>query len=128
MDDGSDSGKPVTETQKGLIQIADPYVLREGNTFYAYGTSSANGIISFKSTDLRKWYRCGKADGGLALHKNDVTPSINFWAPEVYKINGKYLRYLYFVPLKFNQGATPTQPGTITVSQTVIVPNWYETK
>ena len=54
--------------KKSQLPLADPYVLVENNTYYAYGTHSDHGIEVYTSTDLKNW-ECK----GLALKKEDVT-------------------------------------------------------
>ena len=71
--------------------VADPFVLEDNGVYYLYGTSSRDGIVVWRSADLVYWEGpCGATDG-LALHKNDSWGERNFWAPEVYKINGRYV-------------------------------------
>lgn len=76
----------VTQSQ---LPLADPYILTDGDYYYAYGTSSDNGIVYYSSTDLVNWVY-----GGLALNKNNTNETKWFWAPEVYKFNDKY--YMYY--------------------------------
>lgn len=76
------------EGGKSQVPLADPYILLDGNTYYAYGTNDANGIRCYTSDDLRTW----KYDG-LALHKDNTTETQWFWAPEVYRIRNKYIMY-----------------------------------
>lgn len=76
------------EGGKSQIPLADPYILLDGDTYYAYGTKDANGIRCYSSDDLRTW----KYEG-LALHKDNTSETKNFWAPEVYHIKGKYFMY-----------------------------------
>ena len=76
------------EGGKSQIPLADPYILLEGDTYYAYGTNDANGIRCYTSDDLRVW----KYEG-LALNKTNTTEKQWFWAPEVYRIGNKYIMY-----------------------------------
>ena len=76
------------EGGKSQIPLADPYILLDGDTYYAYGTHDASGIRCYSSTDLRVW-----KDEGQALNKANTTEQKNFWAPEVYRIKGKYIMY-----------------------------------
>lgn len=71
------------------VPLADPFILCDGDTYYAYGTYSSDGIIVFTSKDLRTWRKAG-----LALRKQDTNVERWFWAPEVYKVGGEY--YMYF--------------------------------
>ena len=77
------------EGGKSQIELADPYILLDGGKYYAYGTRDDNGIRCYSSDDLRSW----KYEG-LALHKDNTTESIFFWAPEVYHLGDKY--YMYY--------------------------------
>ena len=76
------------EGGKSQVPLADPYILLDGNTYYAYGTNDANGIRCYTSDDLRTW----KYEG-LALNKTNTTETQWFWAPEVYRVGGKYIMY-----------------------------------
>ena len=71
------------------IPLADPFILLDNGTYYAYGTHNRNGIEYYTSTNLKEWRY-----GGLALHKRDSYGEKWFWAPEVYHINCTY--YMYY--------------------------------
>lgn len=71
------------------LQMADPFIYVEGDTFYGYGTTSKDGIEVYVSSDLRNW-----KNQGLALDKKDSYADSRFWAPEVYHVNGKY--YMFY--------------------------------
>ncbi len=76
----------------GQLLLADPFILEDEGWYYIYGTHSADGIVVYRSQDLKSWSDlCGNAEGGLALHKNDSWGEKWFWAPEVYKIGKKYV-------------------------------------
>lgn len=78
--------------EEGQLLLADPFILEEDGWYYIYGTHSADGIVVYRSQDLKTWSDlCGNAKGGLALHKDDSWGEKWFWAPEVYKIGRKYL-------------------------------------
>ena len=72
------------------VPLADPFILLDGGTYYAYGTHDPNGIEVWTSDDLLTWTR---ADD-LALSKENTTEQHWFWAPEVYRRNGQY--YMYY--------------------------------
>ena len=74
--------------QKSIVPLADPFILLDGDTYYAYGTNDADGIRCYTSNDLRVW----KYEG-LALNKSNTTETKWFWAPEVYHVKGKYIMY-----------------------------------
>lgn len=76
------------------IALADPFILLFNDLYYAYGTGANNGIKVMVSSDLKYWSKGkGKADEGLALHKNDVFGDKWFWAPEVYHVDGEFIMY-----------------------------------
>lgn len=88
---------------KSDVPLADPYILLDGNTYYAYGTHNANGIEVWTSYDLREWkYK------GLALDKRNTTETRWFWAPEVYHKNGRY--YMYYSANEHLYVATADSP------------------
>lgn len=76
------------------VPLADPHIMLHNNTYYAYGTNSADGIEVYSSTDLEYWK---KADQ-LALKGEDswgATAKL-FWAPEVYYIQSKNKFFMYY--------------------------------
>ena len=77
------------EGGKSQVELADPYILLDNGKYYAYGTRDGDGIRCYSSDDLRSW----KYEG-LALHRNNTTETIFFWAPEVYHLGDKY--YMYY--------------------------------
>ena len=91
------------EGGKSQVPLADPYILLDNGTYYAYGTNDANGIRCYTSDDLRLW----KYEG-LALNKANTTETQWFWAPEVYHVNGKYI--MYYSANEHLFAATATSP------------------
>ncbi len=78
--------------EEGQLLLADPFVLEDDGWYYIYGTHSANGIVVYRSRDMQEWSdRCGNAKDKLALHKDDVWGDKWFWAPEVYKVDDRYI-------------------------------------
>lgn len=70
------------------VDFADPFVLLDGDTYYAYGTYNDDGITCFSSTDLKNWKKeC------VALSKDNSYADHWFWAPEVYKVGNRYLMF-----------------------------------
>ncbi|NDV65798.1 glycoside hydrolase family 43 protein [Bacteroides sp. 224] len=80
----------TASAQSNQLTVADPYILEENGTFYLYGTQSPNGIVVYKSTNLKEWEGPCGATEGLALHKKDSWGNSRFWAPEVYRTHGKF--------------------------------------
>lgn len=63
-----------------ITNIGDPFVLKEGDTYYMYATSFANGFLVWKGKDLSKLEKAGICyDGSQGFGKG------SFWAPEVIK-------------------------------------------
>lgn len=98
---GSCTGKETYDHD--IIPLADPYILLEDETYYAYGTHAADGIAYFTSKNLKDWEY-----GGLALSKENTSEERWFWAPEVYNKNGKY--YMYYSANEHLYVATSDSP------------------
>lgn len=74
------------------LMLADPFIVEHDGWYYIYGTEDADGIVVYRSRDLKNWSsRCGKAKKSLAMHKDDVWGEKFFWAPEVYKRGDKFI-------------------------------------
>ena len=73
--------------------FADPFVLRVGRAYYAYGTGPANAdgheFPVLRSDDLATWMEVGHA-----LRPRAASRGHNFWAPEVAEKGGKF--YLFY--------------------------------
>ena len=82
--------KNLMKNPLGVKGIGDPFVLCDGNSYYMYATSTGTGFKVWKSTDLRRW-----TNVGLAYQKSGTSfGNTNYWAPEVYKRDGKY--YMFY--------------------------------
>ena len=55
------------ELVSDVLPIADPYILFYNDTYYAYGTSRADGFEVYSSKDMKSWERSPR----LALSKED---------------------------------------------------------
>ena len=85
------------------IQLADPFILLDNGTYYAYGTHGRNGIGYYTSADLQNWrYE------GIALHKDDSYGERWFWAPEVHLVDGVY--YMFYTAEERTCVATSDSP------------------
>lgn len=93
----------LAEGGKSQVPLADPYILLEGEKYYAYGTHDASGIHVYSSEDLRTW-----KDEGQALNKANTTEQQWFWAPEVYHVGDKYI--MYYSANEHLFAATATSP------------------
>lgn len=73
------------------VKLGDPSMLYAEGVYYIYGTGSRTGFPAYKSTDMVHWQSLGQ------VYKRDSSKSFGidaFWAPEVYKVKGKY--YMFF--------------------------------
>ena len=65
----------------------DPFVLYENGVYYMYSTNAPDrGFYADVSTDLVHWRRHSQP----VAQKPDIYGEKWFWAPEVYRYNGKY--------------------------------------
>lgn len=72
------------------VDFPDPFLLKEGDTYYAYATNGqGKNVQAARSTDLVKWE--GLADAMPVMPKW-VKPNFT-WAPEVIKIGDKFVIY-----------------------------------
>ena len=79
----------ANNTQSDIL-LADPFILNDGDYYYAYGTYDVGkGFGAYKSKDLYIWQWVGNV-----LLKENTYASGKFWAPEVYKIDDTY--YMFF--------------------------------
>lgn len=72
---------------------ADPTIFTDGDTYYLYGTNDKepnNGFQVFTSTNMETWWGPKGPSNGYALSKEDNFGNTGFWAPQVWKHNGKY--------------------------------------
>lgn len=84
---GSVNPKNALANPLGVNDIGDPFILLDNGVYYMYATSSVSrGFDAWKSTDCENWTHCGLAYERTATSFGKT----GFWAPEVYKYNGKY--------------------------------------
>lgn len=80
------------------INIRDPYVLKEGDTYYLYGTRArdfgkgTNGFDVYLSADLETWSEPKEC---FNSEKYGFNREVN-WAPEVHKYKGIYYMFATF--------------------------------
>lgn len=91
----------------GVNNIGDPFILVDNGTYYMYATSSASrGFDVWKSTNCEGWTHCGLAYERTATSFGKTS----FWAPEVYKYQGKYF-LVYSAQYKNDKGNTAQSIG-----------------
>ena len=89
----SSSTSVVTYTNPLPVAFGDPYILNDSQgKYYMYGTGGVrDGFVTYSSNDMVNW----KNEGIIYQGNTDSSWGIGaFWAPEVYKMNGKY--YLFY--------------------------------
>lgn len=97
-----------TSTYKNPLNVkfGDPYIMdNEDGTYYLYGTGGGakDGFSVYSSTNLADWKYENQVYFG---NKEDSWCISAFWAPECYKIKGKY--YLFY---SANWRVNPTNEG-----------------
>lgn len=75
---------------KDTICLADPTIFRDNGMYYLYGTGSKDGFWVYQSPDLKNWTGPVGKHNGHALFRGDSYGTKGFWAPQVFKHNGKY--------------------------------------
>ena len=88
--------RPTTTAE---FEIRDPFILREGGTYYCYFSKSWFGGREVKvrtSTDLENW-----SEAKVVLRVKEEWRVSAVWAPEVHRFNG---RYYLFATLHCNDG------------------------
>jgi len=88
------------------VPLGDPFIMLNGNTYYAYGTNAENGIEVYTSDDLVYW----KKGNELALKSEDSWGGRWFWAPEVYYIQEKNKFFMYYTANEHICVATSDSP------------------
>lgn len=80
------------------INLRDPFIFAEDGKYFLYGTKGnkefgkSNAFYVFVSEDLKYWSEPIEVFGA----SDDFWATKNFWAPEVYKYNGKYYMFASF--------------------------------
>lgn len=80
------------------INIRDPFVLKDGDTYYLYGTRAVNfgkntaGFDVYSSNDLIEWRGPQVC---LDSNKYNLNRDVN-WAPEVHKYNSRFYMFATF--------------------------------
>ncbi|MDH7640980.1 arabinan endo-1,5-alpha-L-arabinosidase [Sphingomonas sp. MAHUQ-71] len=91
---------PINAAMTGdLSPVHDPVMIKQGDTFYVYGTGKDKGsgrfVTARASKDLIHWTLLGGLfDDVPAWGKEAVPGTKDFWAPDVHYFNGRY--YLYY--------------------------------
>lgn len=81
--------------------FADPSIIRQGNSYYAIGTSSEWGphFPIFRSGNLQQWEQTG-----FLFDKAPSWTTASFWAPEYYYHHNTY--YVYYTAKRKSDGVS----------------------
>lgn len=102
------------QAQAQTIELADPTIFLDNGTYYLSGTNAPDGFLQYKSTDLVKWEKSGKAQEGYSLKKGDVFGTKGFWAPQYFKQNGiYYMAYTANELIAIAKSSSPEGPYTM---------------
>lgn len=82
--------KVFSQQEKDTLRMADPTIFFDKGTYYLYGTGSRDGFLVYTSTDLKNWSGPAGKSNGHALLKGESFGTSGFWAPQIFKYNGKY--------------------------------------
>jgi len=107
-DVGTDSGSGIRKSYVNPISsqsLPDPTVIRgEDGKFYLYATEDIRNIPIMTSNNLMTWIQSG------TVFTESTRPGIvkgeMLWAPDIAKVDGKYVLYYSFVPSDFTDPAS----------------------
>ena len=116
--------------QARQVDVHDPVMAREGDTWYLFSTGP--GITIYSSKDRIHWQHAGRAFATEPSWAKRVSPSFNghLWAPDVSFHNGKY--YLYYsvsafgkntsaIGLTINKTLDPKSPNYAWEDQGIVI-------
>ncbi|ARW42103.1 Arabinan endo-1,5-alpha-L-arabinosidase [Bacillus licheniformis] len=91
---------------KGDNIIHDPSMIKEGNTWYTFGTGIGNGIRVIKSTDGKTWSAAPSIFATPLSWWKKYVPNHeeNQWAPDISYYNGRY--WLYYAVSAFGSNTS----------------------
>ena len=114
------------------IYIRDPFILKENDTYYMYGTTDATawggkacGFKVYVSKDLVDF-----EEKVIFTASDKFWANENFWAPECFKINGKFYLFASFFKEGQNRRSQilvcDTPDGTFVPMENPLTPEeWY---
>lgn len=101
-------------TQAKQVDVHDPVMAREGDTWYLFSTGP--GITIYSSTDRVNWKYSDRAFATEPTWAKSVSPSFNghLWAPDIIQHNNQF--YLYYSVSAFGKN---TSAIGVTVNKTL---------
>jgi beta-xylosidase len=108
--EGPTTGKEQRTTTNNPL-LADPTLFFHEGKYYLYGTvgqNSDNGFKAYSSVDKKVW-----KDEGYVLRKGESYGDKGFWAPQIFKYNGKfYMAYTANEHIAIASANSPLGPFT----------------
>ncbi|MFC3024115.1 arabinan endo-1,5-alpha-L-arabinosidase [Vibrio zhugei] len=106
------AASPLTQAKQ--VEVHDPVMAKEGNTYYAFSTGP--GITYYSSQDMTHWQRAGRVFNDEPSWARRVAPQFNghLWAPDIVQHNGRF--YLYYSVSAFGKN---TSGIGVTVNKTL---------
>ena len=98
--------------------LADPTIFEYEGMYYLYGTKGnpeikGEGFLVYTSTDMEHWEGPKGATDGFAFKKGDGYGTKGFWAPQVFKHQGKfYMAYTADEHIAIATADSPLGPFT----------------
>jgi arabinan endo-1,5-alpha-L-arabinosidase len=97
----STRGQEVITVSGDTKSVHDPSIIKEGNTWYLFGTASGrvrDGEIPIRcSSDLHEWKKCGSVVSGVPEWVKTESPATKeLWAPDISYFSGEYHLYYAF--------------------------------
>jgi arabinan endo-1,5-alpha-L-arabinosidase len=93
---------------QGDLQVHDPAIIREGQTFYIISTGGGRrgGVLPIRrSNDLLRWERCSEVFETIPGWATDEIPGVRgLWAPDISFFNGRY--HLYYSASTFGRNSS----------------------
>lgn len=100
------------------IYLADPTIFEDAGTYYLYGTKGdpkivGEGFLVYTSEDFIKWEGPAGVNSGFALKKGEAFGDKGFWAPQIFKRDGKYyMAYTANEQIAIAESDSPLGPFT----------------
>ncbi len=94
----------ATAAPAGQVEVHDPVMAREGDTFYVFSTGP--GITFYASDDLEHWRWRGRVFDGEPDWARRAVPGFtgHLWAPDIFEKNGRW--YLYYSVSAFGRNTS----------------------
>jgi arabinan endo-1,5-alpha-L-arabinosidase len=94
----------ATPARTEQVEVHDPVMAREGDTFYVFSTGP--GITIYGSDDLEHWRWKGRVFDGEPAWAKTAVPGFSghLWAPDIFEHDGRW--YLYYSVSAFGKNTS----------------------